>query len=139
MFKDILVPTDLSERTDHALKIAAQMAGRNHSRVHLLHVIETLEDVEFDELKDFYLKLERRAVNAMEKMSAVYREAEIVVESHISYGKRAPGILKYVEENRVDLIVMNSHKIDLEHPSGGWGTISYKVGILAACPVMLVK
>jgi len=41
--------------------------------------------------------------------------------------------------NRVDLIVLTSHKIDLAHPAEGWGTTSYKVGILCQCPVLLVK
>jgi hypothetical protein len=36
-------------------------------------------------------------------------------------------------------IVMNSHQVDPDDPATGWGTISYKVGILAACPIMLVK
>ena len=45
-------------------------------------------------------------------------------------------------ENDVDLIILiilGSQKIDPARPGQGWGTTSYKVGILCRCPVMLVK
>ena len=58
-------------------------------------------------------------------------------------GQAVPGaareIVKQAVANRVDLIVLTSHKIDLAHPAEGWGTTSYKVGILCQCPVLLVK
>ncbi len=47
--------------------------------------------------------------------------------------------MRYAVEEGMDLIVLKSHRIDLENPSAGWGTVSYKVGILAQCPVLLVK
>ena len=34
---------------------------------------------------------------------------------------------------------MSSHKLDPENAAEGWGTISFKVGVLSHCPVMLVK
>ena len=42
-------------------------------------------------------------------------------------------------ENDVDLIILGSQKIDPARPGQGWGTTSYKVGILCRCPVLLVK
>jgi nucleotide-binding universal stress UspA family protein len=32
-----------------------------------------------------------------------------------------------------------SHRIDLSRPGYGWSTLSYKIGVLAPCPVRLVK
>jgi nucleotide-binding universal stress UspA family protein len=55
------------------------------------------------------------------------------------FGSRAHEIVRYATEVGVDLIVLTSHRIDLHHPSAGWGTVSYKVGILSQCPVLLVK
>ena len=34
---------------------------------------------------------------------------------------------------------MSSHKLPLRRGGENWGTISYKVGILSRCPVLLVK
>ena len=42
-------------------------------------------------------------------------------------------------EKEIDLIVLNSHKIDKVDEVKDWATISYKVGILSHCPVMMVK
>ena len=55
------------------------------------------------------------------------------------YGNRAQEIVRYAMEAGVDLIVLTSHRIDLQDSSAGWGTVSYKVGILSQCPVLLVK
>ena len=49
------------------------------------------------------------------------------------------GLVRFAEEQNVDLIVINSHKIEWDEPTQGLGTISYKVSILADCPVLLVK
>jgi hypothetical protein len=42
-------------------------------------------------------------------------------------------------ESGVELIVLSSHRVDLQNPGAGWGTMSYKVGILSQCPVLIVK
>jgi universal stress protein A len=40
---------------------------------------------------------------------------------------------------RADLIVLASHPVNPAMLGRDWGTISYKVGILAQCAVLLVK
>jgi nucleotide-binding universal stress UspA family protein len=57
----------------------------------------------------------------------------------IKHGKRIQEILRFAEDLKADLIIMNSHRMDPENPAEGWGTISHKVGILSQCPVLLVK
>lgn len=52
----------------------------------------------------------------------------------VLYGNRATEIARYAAESGIDLIGLTSHRIELERPGGGWGTLSYKVGILAPCP-----
>jgi hypothetical protein len=56
----------------------------------------------------------------------------------VLYGRRLDEILRFAESHRNDLIVMSSHKLPLRRGEA-WGTISYRVGLLARCPVMLVK
>jgi nucleotide-binding universal stress UspA family protein len=55
------------------------------------------------------------------------------------YGRRAGEIVQYAAANEVDLIVLASHRVNPSRIARDWGTISYKVGILAQCPVLLVK
>lgn len=139
MFQHILVPTDLTERSLKALEIAVEMAVGEGARVTLLHVIETIEGSEDEDFAAFYRKLERRAERFMNRTLGQYRERNQTIGKEIICGRRVPDILKFVREKGVDLIVLSSHRIDKENMLQGWGTISYKVGLLADCPVMLVK
>jgi nucleotide-binding universal stress UspA family protein len=139
MFHRILVPLDFTDKNIRALEVALELAKQNKASVVLLHVIETIEHIPTGELEGFYAKLEGAARARMAFPSSMFLEKGLVVEPEIVYGKRAEEIVKYVTANEVDLIVMSSHKINPEQPAQSWGTISYKVAILAQCPVMLVK
>ena len=138
MFAHILIPVDLRERNHTAVEIGLQMAAQNHGRVTLLHVIELISDTTFDEFEDFYLRLEEQALS---KMTALLGESadDDQVEQVVVYGDRVREIINYATESEAELIILSSHRINLEEPTAGWGTISHKVGILAQCPVMLVK
>jgi universal stress protein A len=61
------------------------------------------------------------------------------VDEEILYGRRAEEIVGFAGRTGVDLIVLASHKVNPSIVGRDWGTISYKVGILAQCPVLLVK
>jgi nucleotide-binding universal stress UspA family protein len=139
MFKNILVPTDFSDKDSHALDIAVKLCSMENGKVHLLHVIEVIANTTFDEFKDFYASLEKRSFKDLNEMIAPYQGRRADITPAVTYGNRAQEILKFANENQIDLITMKSHRIDVEDRAQGWGTISYKVGILAQCPVMLVK
>ena len=138
-FHHVLVPTDLTERTKKALELADKLAVSDTSRISLLHVIETIDGVEFDELKRFYERLEKKAQTAMNRLARRVPGGVVQVESAVVYGRRADEIVKFAAANDVDLIVLASHRVNASMVNRDWGTISYKVGILAQCPVLLVK
>lgn len=141
MFRKILVPVDFTEKNEAAIQAALEVAaGHADAEIHLLHVIETIEHVEFDEMKDFYRGLEVRAEAKLARLEERFREAGPVRVHHdLQIGKRAEAIVLYAEERSMDLIVLSSHKVDRDHPALGWGTISYRIAIVARCPVLLVK
>lgn len=136
MFQHILVPVDFAE-SERTLEMALELARLGHGKVSVLHVIELIKDTRFDEFKRFYTALMRQAQANMDALLATYPEREIA--PRVVYGHRVHEIVRFASEQGVDLIVMRSHKIDPDDPAKGWGTISYKVGILAPCPVMLLK
>lgn len=138
MFNHILIPVDLNDRNRTAVDIGWQMASRNESHITLLHVIELISDATFDEFEDFYLRLEEQALEKMTALLGDRPEAENVSQV-VVYGDRVREIINYATGNNIDLIILNSHRINLDDPTTGWGTISHKVGILAQCPVLLVK
>ena len=136
-FRHILVPTDLTARTEKALQLAAKLAVPETSRITLMHVIATIDGLEFDELKPFYERLERKARAGMTEM---VRHADATrSECTVVYGRTHEEIVRFAAANDVDLIVLASHRVNPSMASRDWGTVSYKVGILAQCPVLLVK
>ena len=138
-FRHILVPTDLTERTDKALALAGRLVSRDTTRVTIVHVIETIEGLPFEELRPFYERMER---NARTTMNGLVKRApkEVATAAHaLAYGRRAEEIVRFAAANDVDLIVLASHRVNPSRVNRDWGTISYKVGILAQCPVLLVK
>jgi nucleotide-binding universal stress UspA family protein len=140
MFQHILVPTDFTEKSLHAARIARQLARlQEEAKITLLHIIETIDDAEYDEFADFYEKLRKRAVRKMQKLVESLGPEASEAQTAIVFAKRVPGIIHFVAENQVDLIVLGSHKIIPEEIPEGLGTISYKVGILSPCPVLMVK
>lgn len=140
MFRRILIPTDLTtSRAVKALEIAGELAAPEGSRIYLLHVIEMVAGTSFEELASFYRTLEEKAqarLNEIVKL-AVVKHGQVMAE--IVYGGRTEQTLEFVTANQIDLIVLPSHPIDRSQPYRGWGTMSYKIGILAPCPVLLVK
>lgn len=140
MFKNILVPTDLTEKSIKALEIAVGMVKDNSCRITLLHVVETIEDDEGEEeFREFYTRLAKRAGKKMTELANRFGTDKIDIHTDIIYGKRVPEIVKYASSNDIDLIILSSHKLENMESMDGWATISYRVGILAPCPVMMVK
>jgi len=140
MFKNILVPTDLSEKSSRALEIALDMANRRGDcRVTLLHVIERIEDSDEEEFQSFYDKLASKARLKMKEMTKQYNIGNAEIEKEIIFGNRVGEIVDFAGKHDIDLIILSSHKLNKVDAVEGWATISYKVGILAPCPVMMVK
>ena len=139
MYQRILVPMDLSEKSVSAVDVAYDFASRFGAQVVLLHVIETIEHVAFDELKPFYQRLEASARKGLKECAEKFVQNKLNVDQTVVYGHRTKEIVNYAIMNRIDLIIMASHRIDPDRPGHDWSSISYSVAILSPCPVLLVK
>jgi nucleotide-binding universal stress UspA family protein len=137
MFQRILVPTDLTDATDPSLKLAVSLARlRYGSRVSLLHVIERIPNLDDHELRAFYERLEHDACVRMRQMLAnVSGTDEVAITHHVVMGRRAEEIVRYAGSNEMDLIILNHGP----EPATPFGSVSYKVGILAPCSVLVAK
>lgn len=139
LFEHILVPLDFTAKNAAALQCAMRLATQNYARVTLMHVIETIEYVEDEEIERFYESLKLRASANLACCGEQFREANVPVAEKIVLGKRAHAIVSYALQKEADLIVLSSHKIDLDEAPQNWATLSYQVSIMAQCPVLLVK
>lgn len=139
MFRHILVPVDLAETNQRALDFAVNLAILSQARITLLHVIELISGTTVTEFADFYTALQQQAETKLRSLMLPHRETTVVIDYQITFGDRTREILRVAEATGVDLIVLRSHQVDPAAPTQGWGTISHKIGILAQCPVMLMK
>ena len=138
MFKRILIPTDFTEKSSRALDIALHVGSKDGFEVTLLHVIEVLEGTG-DDFKEFYDKLEKRARKEMDRMVDQYSKTTKGLHTVVVLGKRANEIVDYAYDHDMDLIVLSSHRIDGAKVPANWATLSYKVGIMSHCQVLMVK
>jgi nucleotide-binding universal stress UspA family protein len=139
MFRSILVPVNLTEADTPAVDVAGELATPGDGSVTLLHVIETIRDVPFEDLEDFYQRLEEKAREGMAELAGRLEDTGLGVDQRVVYGRRAQEIVAFAEQQEVDLIVLTSRPPDPEHMQEIWGNISHQVMILARCPVLLIK
>jgi len=111
--KKILVPTDFSEHAEHALKVAGQIAKKNHGEIVLLHMLELPHQAndaisgghDIPEIMFF----KNAAIRKLEDiMDADYLEG-IPLSEIIQFEMAFDGIINISIKNQIDLIVMGSH------------------------------
>jgi universal stress protein A len=139
MYRNILIPVDLSPENDPAVTAAGRLADPDGAAITLLHVVETLQDETDDELERFYDRLRERAERTLRRWTEELSQGGVEARSEVLYGKRAREILGFAEEHDIDLIVLASHAVDRDHPVESFGTLSHQVALLAPCPVLLVR
>ena len=141
-FSNILVPLDLSDRGESAIRMALDLADPKQGVIRLLHVIETIqgaETVKDGELDAFYAELDTKARTKLGQWVEALGESGPRLEILVTYGHRAREIVRQAEELGSDLVVLSSHRIDREHPAGGIGTISHQAALVCNCPVLLIR
>lgn len=110
--KKILVPVDFSTPSENALKVAAELAKRNNSELHILHVIELAESLfgaeQFnvnDEQIIFFMNMAKKRFDKF--LEKEYLKG-IDVKDHVEPGSTALTIKDTVSSNDIDMIVMGS-------------------------------
>ena len=139
MFARILVPIDLSDRNARPLKMALVLARQTRASVTLFHVVQQVPRLTPGEMRAFYDRLLRTSRQKLARAAKPFAAIGIAVGCEVCVGEPAREVVRAAARGRADLIVMGSHKLNPKRRGGGWGTTSYKVGILCRCPILLVK
>ena len=139
MFTRILVPIDLSDRNAQPLKLALALAGQARGSVTLFHVVQQVPQLAPGEMRTFYDRLVTTSRRKLARAARPFAGKGIAVRSEVCIGEPAREIVRAASGGRADLIVMGSHRVNPKCRGAGWGTTSYKVGILCRCPILLVK
>jgi nucleotide-binding universal stress UspA family protein len=146
MFKHILCPTDLKERTDLAVKKAVQIAHQFGSKITLLNIHEEFMDkeeremlrVSVNKMKEKYRQI---AIDSKEEMKVVIHKLhadDIEVEYLLHKGKPEKVIVEVADQLGADLIVMCTNGRDniMDFVTG---TITEHVINAATCPVLVIR
>ncbi len=127
VIRNILVATDFSRFSDHAVGAALALARHFDARLHMLHVVPT--------------ELMRKA--ALERLDGVARahasgsEAEVLSKVSVADGQPASEIVGYAMREPVDLIVLGTHgRTGLAHVV--MGSVAEAVVRTAPCHVLTV-
>ena len=144
--RKILVPTDFSEDSDLAFRMALSIAATHQARIFLLHVISNTVQ---QSLSDYCLdqSILNRVLNESivfsneklkEVMDRVQESGNIKIISNVRKGQPYEEILNEAVERTIDLIVIASHgKTGLQKYF--IGSVTEKVMNEAKCPVLLIR
>ena len=139
LFARILVPIDLSDRNARSLKVALALARQTRASVTLFHVVQQVPRLAPAEMRAFYERLLKASRQRLGRAAKAFASKGIPVRCEVCVGEPAREVVRAAARGRADLIIMGSHKVNPKRRGAGWGTTSYKVGILCRCPILLVK
>jgi nucleotide-binding universal stress UspA family protein len=142
--KNILVATDFSEGADAALTYGRALAGQFGSRLHVLHVADTIYIRTLGAEPSAVLPTLQTDVEE----AASQRLAALLIDSDGSGPPTTPAVLTssapafaivdYARDNNIDLIVMGTHgRKALAHLL--MGSVAERVVRMAPCPVLTVR
>jgi nucleotide-binding universal stress UspA family protein len=141
MYDDILVPTDGSAGTDDALTHALEVAAGRGARLHALSVVDRRVYLSADRDQQDAI-LESLTESAEEAVTAVRdRATETGVETTTAVRDGVPHseILRYADEEGVDLIVIGTHGRTGRDKLVNMGSVTERVVENAAQPVLVVN
>lgn len=139
MYTRILLPLDLTDHNGPVLERASELAGQSEAEIRLLHVIETVAGVDFESEPEFYRRFHETSQEKLTAAAAQLTAQGHSVEFTTTYGNRADEIIQHATDQAIDLMVLRSPAFKLEDPRKGLASLSWKLGVLAPCDVLLVK
>ena len=140
--KTILVPIDFSTYSENALRVAAKIAIKKNSEIHLLHMLEIPSQMN-DAVSSSapipgIMLFIKKAQEKLEEIVAQEFLKEIKTVHHIKFEGAFSGIISHIKENQTDLIVMGSKGVSgIEEVLLGSNT--EKVVRFSEVPVLVIK
>jgi len=134
--RKIVYATDLLPGSARAFKYALWLAEQEHAHLTLLHVLKRLNDVRMENPEAEKDTAMKRLVQLLPPDNLLAADAELTVET----GSPAEHILRVVEDQSADLIVMGSHRTSHAVLSAHlpWVTPHQILGH-SRCPVLTVR
>ena len=150
MISKILVPHDGTEMSDRAFKKAVELAKVFKAELVLLHVIEEIPvppiihyGIDIDVINRAKRSTRRELEKGWDKMVEVktheMESDNVDLTGECRYGSASEQILRFAKNNKIDIIVMGSHRLKGISKIKALGSVSRKVSEIADCPVLIVR
>jgi universal stress protein A len=140
----ILVATDFSDASDHALAYARMLTEAFGASLHVLHVLEDLAahawttEVYVAALPGVHEEMERQAQERLQQLLSEEDRARFRADLVLRFGSPFVEVVRYAQEQHVDLIVLGTHgRGALAHML--LGSVAERVVRKAHCPVLTVR
>ena len=141
LFKKILVATDGSEFSRHALALAVEMAKNNQADLEIMHAINPLPYITSEAGSQFFVLTPEQIAEIGQQIMDITSEdidfGQIAVTKKVVYGYPVAEILEEAEKG-FELIVMGTRG----HSAFGGaiiGSVTQRILGEAKCPVLIVK
>jgi nucleotide-binding universal stress UspA family protein len=161
MIKKILVPFDNSRPSENALNYTVDLVKNmkeQQQEIILLHVIKPYEDsmrsflsrkvqspktgdtITLERyLKNITIEMKIDAKNMLEEKIKKIESNGFTLRSMVLYGNPAEEIIKFADDEKVDLIIMGTTGLSGLSKIKAIGSVTRSVSEKAKCPVMLVR
>ncbi len=138
--KKILVPTDFTVYSDHAIEYAIMVARKFEAKILLIHVIEPFAYSVTDTVQiiDHYTALKTVARPILDNLQKRLLKKGIKVDCTLLDGNPYLEIVEKSRQAGADLIIMGTHgRTGIDHIL--MGSVAERVVRLAPCPVLTVR
>jgi nucleotide-binding universal stress UspA family protein len=140
--KKILWPTDFSENSASALPYVESLTEKYETEIHLLYVIDDMApnrpwygDVQRASIDKLHEWEGKTARERLDKLCTDYLKGCPRYVTHIASGDPAQEILKFLENEKVDMVVMAKHG---EKGHFRLGSVSERIVKNAPVPVVTI-
>lgn len=144
--KNILYPTDFSEPSYEALKVADELAVHFGAVLHIITVVPLVPIVEAPigvesasfNIASYQHELETQAKKSLKNLVDQKVSKDIRVETTVLIGNAAAEVMRYASEKNMDMIVIATHGLS------GWrrfisGSTTEQIVRQSTCPVLTIR
>jgi len=144
--KNILCPTDFSDPSYEALKVADELAAHFGATLHVVNVVPLVPIVEAPigvesasfNVASYQQELEGQAQKSLKSLTEQKISKGVNIVTEVLIGNAAGEVMRYGGEKAVDLIVIATHGLS------GWrrfisGSTTEQIVRQSSCPVLTIR
>jgi universal stress protein A len=116
--KRILVVSRSTKHCKKAVRCGISLAKQTKAKLHVLHVFDdpfgleawSLPVVSWKEIQEEYKQMQEKTRADLDRIIQAEQSAGVLIEVSLEDGDPAEKILRFVKENKIDLLVMLAHE-----------------------------